>query len=70
MSSAYCEIKYCSPSILIPFILFEFRIVIASSSAHKIKIYGDKESPCLEPLSNLKDSDKNPFYITHERELL
>ena len=24
-------------------------------------MYGDKGSPCLQPISNLKDSDKYPF---------
>ena len=31
-------------------------------------MYGDRGSPCLHPLSNLKDSDRYPFCKTQEME--
>ena len=70
VSSAYWDIRNSSPSIFKPCILSEFLINIARISAHIMKIYGERGSPCLHPRSNFKLSDKNPFWSTLEVELL
>ena len=54
VSSAYCDILYSSPFILMLLMSLSFLIKMPRISAHIINMYGEIRSPCLHPLPGLK----------------
>ena len=63
-SSAYRDSLNSLFPILMPFMFLLLRILIASTSAHNMKIYGDKESPCLHPLHIGKKGERLSSWLT------
>ena len=66
VSSAYWEIKCALSPTFIPLIFSFCLINIAKISAQSINIYGDRGSPCLQPLFILNHSHTWPFTRTQE----
>ena len=67
VSSAYCDSLFSTPYVSIPLITGYSRITWERISAHKTKRYGDKGSPCRQPLESYISSEKLPFCSTLEK---
>ena len=68
VSSAYWQSLCSLLCKVIPFTFLSFLKAKARYSEHKIKIYGDIGSPCLQPLSSGKGSDRYLLKIMRELE--